>query len=224
MAPLRRRVTLLLFALSTGCWALGAAAQNDPFYARVRGLTDAPYPSFQGSDCTTIKAPRPLVWRVLTAPAPAGNWLLAELNNVVPRGGRYKNGFAASKNDVLTIQEETLDGPRSSDFRVLVAEPERILSLTVIKDDDVMSHDLTKLTYTLFLESNPDGSTDVTWATHYDPSSPFAAVLSGVGSKRIRIRREMGLLVLKALSEAAASMPYPPLPDVAPDPKSRASR
>ncbi|MEO6325797.1 MAG: hypothetical protein ABIT01_06165 [Thermoanaerobaculia bacterium] len=212
--PLARLATILALLSSAVLWSGSAAAQNDLYYNRVRGLTDVPFPSFQGAECTTIKAPRALVWRVLVSPGPAGTWLLADLDNVVPRGARYKKGFVASKDDVLTITSEVLNGPRTTELRVLATIPERVLTLAVTKDDDVIAHDIANLIYTFVLESNPDGSTDLYWATHYDPSSPFAAAFSGIGSKKSRLHSEKGLLVFKGLAEAATLTKYPPLPDL----------
>jgi hypothetical protein len=218
--PLAGRVALLpLFVLAIFS-ARPAPAQNDLYYNRVRGLTDVPYPSFQGAECTTIQAPRKLVWRLLISPGPAGAWLLADLDNVVPRGGRYKKGFVATKDDILTITSEVLNGPRSTELRVLAMIPEHVLALAVTKDDDVIAHDIANLIYTFVLEPNPDGSTDLYWATHYDPSSPFAAALSGIGARRSRLKSEKGLLIVKALAEAAATMKYPPLPDLPVEPAS----
>ena len=214
-----RRTSLFLALLVLPVFSAGTAlAQKDLYYNRVRGLTDVPYPSFQGAECITIQAPRKLVWRVMVSPGPAGDWLLADLDNVVPRGGKYKKGFVDTKDDVLTINSEVLNGPRSTELRVLATLPEHVLAFAVTKDDDVIAHDIANLIYTFVLESNSDGSTDLYWATHYDPSSPFAAALSGIGSKKSRLRSEKGLLTLKALSEAAATMKYPPLPDLPAEP------
>lgn len=219
--PIGPRIAILLaLLLPTTFAAQSALAQKDLYYNRVRGLTDVPYPSFQGAECITIQAPRKIVWRVLVAPGPAGDWLLADLDNVIPRGGRYKKGFVAAKDDVLTISSEVLNGPRSTELRVLAVLPEHVLALAVTKDDDVIAHDIANLIYTFVLDANIDGSTDLYWATHYDPSSPFAAAFSGIGSKKSRLRSEKGLLILKALAEAAATMKYPPLPDLPVEPAS----
>lgn len=208
-------MTFLRPHLLAALLAFYPGAQNDPFYARVRGLTDRPYPSFQGYECATIPAPRPVVYRLLAAPDRAAEILLAGLPNVLPRGAHYRKERTATKGDVLTLSADTLRGARQIELTVVAAIPGRLLAFAVTHDDGVMTTDVTELIDSFLLESNPDGTTDVYWANHYDPSSPFAAALGPLReTRRYRQRRETGLLVIEGLARAAALVPGgPPLPD-----------
>jgi uncharacterized protein YndB with AHSA1/START domain len=192
-----------------------AAAQNDPFYARVRGLTDRTFPSFQGFDCATVAAPREVVFRLLAAPDRAAQILLAGTANVLPRSASYRKERTAAKGETLVLSADTLTGPRRIELTVVAVVPGRLLSFVVTKDDQVLSRDVADLTDTFYLESNPDGTTDVYWANHWDPSSPFAAAMSPLGfGRRFRTRRELGLLMIEGLARAAASVPGgAPLPE-----------
>jgi uncharacterized protein YndB with AHSA1/START domain len=205
---MRRRLVCAGLLLSSGI----AAAQGDPFAARARGLTDYRYPTYQGVECTTIAAPRELVYRVLIGPETAGDWLLADLPMVAFRNAHYRKGPAATKGDALILTADTPQGIRNVELKVLFAVPPRALALAVTKDEEVISPSVDNLTDTFVLEETPDGQTDLWWATHYDPDSPLAAALSGFGgARRYKSRVQAGLLVLKALAETAAAMPAPPL-------------
>lgn len=197
-------------------WGGPLAAQNDPFYARVRGLVDAPYPSFQGADCVHVNAPAATVWRVLVGPEGVPLWLFEELDNVVPREARYRKGPTASMGETLTVTANTTVGPRKVELTVLALQPGQVLSLRVSDDPGgLLTEGTTSLIATLVVESLGDGTSDLWWATHYESDSPLAAALSGLGGqRRYRIRREGGLRALGALAEAAARLPYPPLHDV----------
>lgn len=185
-----------------------AAAQGDPFYARIRGLTDRVYPSFQGFDCRTLPAPRETVFALLASPDRAAQFLLVGLPNVLPRAASYRKERSATKGETLVLSADTLEGPRQVELSVVVVVPGRLLSFSVSKDPGLLTRDVTELFDTFHLESNPDGTTDVFWANHYDPSSPFAAVFGPLrATRRFRTRRELGLLVLEGLARAAASHP-----------------
>jgi uncharacterized protein YndB with AHSA1/START domain len=184
--------------------AFPAAAQIDPFYARVRGLTDRPYASFQGFDCTTVHAPREVVFRILASPDRAAQILLAGLPNVVPRGASYRKNAMATKGEVLTLTADTLTGSRKIEMSVVAVVPGHLLSFVVTSDPQVLAKDVTDLFDTFTLESNADGTTDVYWANHYDPSSPFMAALGPLAGRRFRVRRETGLLVLEGLGRASS--------------------
>lgn len=206
----------LLLVAALGMPGVLGAAQNDPFYARVRGLADVPYASYQGYDCATIPAPRELVFRILASPDRASEILLAGLPNVLPRTARYRKERTAAKGEVLVLAADTVAGRRQVELNVLAILPGHLLSFGVVKDEQLLAFDVTQLSDTFFLESNPDGSTDVYWANHYDASSPFAAALGPLrGAPRFRARREAGLLALEGLARAAAAIRGgPPLPDV----------
>ena len=185
----------------------------DPYVARARLLTRVPYPPFQGDDCITIEAPRDIVWRILAAPEYMDNILLADIPNVVPSGARYRRVWTAEKDAVLILDAITMGGPRNCELTVLATVPGEFLAFRLTKASDEMTDvGLTQLTWTLLVAQRPDGTTDVAWASHYDADSPFAAaVLSMSGRKRQQSRRQSGLLILKSLAEAAASMKDPPL-------------
>jgi uncharacterized protein YndB with AHSA1/START domain len=196
--------------------ALSARAENDPYRIRVRGLTDVPYPSYQGDRCTTIHAPKDVVWNILTDPAHAGEWLLTDLENVTPMSARFRKGTSLAKGEVLLLSVDTKQGPRTVELTVLVAVPDQLLALAVTKDDDVISPGAANLIYTFLLEEPEPGSTDLYWATHYDSDSPLAAAVSPLkgGKRRYLARAERGLLVLWGLGEAEearlTSSPTPP--------------
>ncbi len=197
-------------------WGGPLAAQNDPFYARVRGLVETPYPSFQGADCAHVNAPAATVWRVLVGPEGVPLWLFAGLDNVVPREARYRKGPTASMGETLTVSANTTQGPRKVELTVLALQPGQVLSLRVSDDPaGLLTAGASSLVATLVVEALGDGTSDVWWATHYESDSPLAAALSGLGGqRRYRVRREGGLLALASLAEAAARLPHPPLHDV----------
>jgi len=202
---LRNAVALALFASA----AAGAArADNDTYRMRVRGLTDVPYPSYQGDRCTTIEGSREAVWKILTNPRWASQWLLTDLDAVVPLSAKLKKGSALTKGEVLVLGVETKDGPRTVELTVLVAVENQLLALAVTKDDDVISPGAANLIYTFVLETPEAGKTDLYWATHYDSDSPLAAAFSPLkgGKRRYEARVERGLLVLWGLSEASVSL------------------
>jgi uncharacterized protein YndB with AHSA1/START domain len=185
----------------------------DRYTARARLLTRVPYPAFQGDDCISIAAPRAIVWKLLAAPEHMDDILLAELPNVVPSGGRYQKAWTAQKDAVLVLDAITLGGPRNAEMTVLATVPGEFLAFRLTKASEEMTDvGLAQLTWTFLVEERPDGTTDVAWASHYDADSPFsAAVLSVTSQKRQHSRRQAGLLILKSLAEAAASVKYPPL-------------
>jgi len=203
----------LLLALSAG----GVRAENDPYRSRVRGLTDVPYPSYQGDRCTTIDAPRTVVWGVLTDAARSGAWLLADAD-VVPMGARLKKGSSLAKGEVLVLSVDTKEGPRNVELTVLVSVENQLLALAVTKDDDVITRGTANLIYTFVLEEPEKGKTDLYWASHYDSDSPLAAAVSPLkgGKRRFAARVEHGLLVLWGMAEAAGALettgglPVPP--------------
>ena len=49
---------VLVVLAAVGLTSCGSVKSLDPYGARMRGLTDVPYPAYQGADCTTIAAPR----------------------------------------------------------------------------------------------------------------------------------------------------------------------
>ena len=168
--------------------AAPADAQYDPYKARVRGLTETPYPSYQGDRCTTIDAPRAEVWKVLTSPERAADWLLTDVDVVVV-SARLKKGSSLDKGEVLVLGVDTKEGPRAAEVTVLVAIENQLLALAVTKDDaEVISPGATSLIYTFVLEEPEKGKTDLYWATHYDSDSPLAAAVSPLkrGKKRAK--------------------------------------
>lgn len=220
----RRRASLLSAAAACSLvLTLGAGralAQNDPYRTRVRGLTEVPYPSFQGAVCTTVEAPRALVWEVLTSSDRAAQWLLTDLDGVTPVSGSYKKkGDTVGKDDVVLMTVETAEGVRNVELKVIAAAEGQLLAFAVTKDDGIIAPGAANLIYTFVLEDAGPGKTDVYWATHYDSNSPLAAISSPLGGKRrFATRVERGLLVLKALTEARASLPPPPpLPEIRPN-------
>lgn len=194
----------------------GAEAQVDTYKARVRGLTTRPYPSFQGDRCTTIDAPKDVVWDVLLSPRNATDWLLADIEDVIPLGARWQKGTGSSKGDVLALSVTTPVGQRSVDLTVLASVPGQLLALEVTKDDGVISPGVTDLVYTFVLESKGPKTTELYWATHFDSDSPLSAAMSALkgGQKRYASRAERGLMALWGLATAAAELNVepPPLP------------
>jgi hypothetical protein len=204
--------------------SLDATAESDPFSARVRAVTSVPYPAFQGADCTTLNAPRALVWRLLVSPERAATWLLAGVPSSGPRSARYGKQPTATKGDSLTLEVDTENGPRQIELKVVAEIFGEALAFLVTKDDaDIVDKGITQLIFTFVLDPRTDGTTDLYWAWHYDSDSPFSAVLFSMGAqKRAQKRREAGLLSFKALVESAAALKELPLHDVAaPQPPAR---
>lgn len=192
-----------------------ARAQVDPWAARVRARSDTALATFQGVNCVSIQAPRALVWRLLVAPEYAAKWLFAGVPDLLPRGARYKKGPTAEKGDVLTLEATTLEGPRHIDLLVLAAAPGQLLSFLVKADDaDLLDKGVEKLSLTFVLDTPVGGTTDLTLAMHYDPDSPFSAILSPGAVRRQHERRQASLNMFQLLAEEAARMKDPPLHDV----------
>ncbi len=192
-----------------------AGAQVDPWAARVRARSDTALATFQGVNCVSIRAPRALVWRLLVAPEYAAKWLFAGVPGLLPRGARYKKGPTAEKGDVLTLEATTLEGPRHIDLLVLAAAPGQLLSFLVKSDDaDLLDKGVEKLSLTFVLDTPVDGTTDLYLAMHYDPDSPFSAILSPAAVRRQHERRQASLNTFQLLAEEAARMKDPPLHDV----------
>jgi uncharacterized protein YndB with AHSA1/START domain len=190
-------------------------AQTDPWAARVRARSDTPLATFQGVDCVSIRAPRAVVWRLLVAPEYAANWFFAGMPHLLPRGARYKRGPTADKGDVLTLDATTLEGPRHLELVVLAAAPGQLLSFLVKSDDaGLLDKGIEKLSLTFVLDTPTEGSTDLYLAMHYDPDSPFSAILSPAAVRRQHERRQASLTLFQALAEQAARMKDPPLHDV----------
>jgi hypothetical protein len=199
----------------------GASAQQpDPWSTRLRSYTDTPIATFQGAECVSIDAPKSIVWRLLVGPETVGTWLLYGAPNVVPRRARYGTALTAAKGEVLSIDATTLDGPRRIDLAVIAAQPGEVLSFLVKSDDaDLLDARVERLTISFFVEARPDGTTDLTWASHYDSDSPFSALLSPAYARQRRARRLSALRLFKAIAEEAASLPDPPLHDVPTSPQ-----
>jgi len=213
MAVFRGSLPAVLLA---ACLAPGLArAQTDPWAARVRSVSDVALATFQGVDCVSIRAPRPIVWRLLVAPEYAAKWFFAGVPDILPRGAHYKNGPTAEKGDVLTLDATTLEGPRHLEMVVLAMAPGRLLSLLVRSDEgDLLDKGVEKLSLTFVLDTPVEGTTDVTLAMHYDPDSPFSAILSPTAVRRQHERRQASLNMFQLLAEEAARMTDPPLHDV----------
>ena len=203
-------------AFLAACLVPGLArAQADPWAARVRSRSDTALATFQGVDCVSIHAPRALVWRLLVAPEYAAKWFFAGVPDLLPRGARYKKGPTAEKGDVLTLEATTLEGPRHLDLVVLAAAPGQLLSFLVKSDDgDLLDKGIEKLSLTFVLDTPVDGTTDLYLAMHYDPDSPFSAILSPAAVRRQHERRQASLNMFQLLAEEAARMKDPPLHDV----------
>jgi len=203
-------------ALLAACLVPGLArAQADPWAARVRSRSDTALATFQGVDCVSIHAPRALVWRLLVAPEYAPKWFFAGMPALLPRGASYKKGPTAEKGDVLTLEATTLEGPRHLDLVVLAAVPGQLLSLLVRSDGgDLLDKGIEKLSLTFVLDSPVVGTTDLYLAMHYDPDSPFSAILSPGAVRRQHERRQASLTIFQLLAEEAARMKDPPLHDM----------
>jgi uncharacterized protein YndB with AHSA1/START domain len=202
-------------ALASFFLAAGARADVDPWAARVRMRSDTALATFQGVNCVSIHAPRALVWQLLVAPEYAAKWFFAGVPDLLPRGARYKKAPTAEKGDVLTLEATTLEGPRHLDLMVLVAAPGQLLSFLVRSDDaNLLDKGIEKLSLTFLLEAPVEGTTDLYLAMHYDPDSPFSAILSPAAVRRQHERRQASLNMFQLLAEEAARMKYPPLHDV----------
>lgn len=213
-------------ALLAVCFVPGLArAQADPWAARVRARSDTALATFQGVNCVSIHAPRAFVWRLLVAPEYAAKWFFAGVPDLLPRGARYKKGPTAEKGDVLTLEATTLEGPRHLDLMVLAAAPGQLLSFLVRSDDaDLLDKGIEKLSLTFVLDAPVDGTTDLYLAMHYDPDSPFSAILSLAAVRRQHERRQASLNMFQLLAEEAARMKDPPLHDVPVSEAARAPR
>jgi uncharacterized protein YndB with AHSA1/START domain len=206
--------------------ARGAPAQQpDPLTTRLKRFTETPIATFQGAECVSIDAPKSIVWRLLVAPETVSMWLLAGVPDVVPRRASYGRGLTASKGDVLSIETTTADGPRRIELTVIALQPGEVLAFLSKSDDaDLLDARVERLTISFFVDARPDGSTDLTWASHYDADSPFSALLSPTTVKSRRARRLTALSVFKAIAEEAARLPDPPLHDVPTSPQPSATR
>jgi hypothetical protein len=216
--PMKRPLPIL------GVLALAAvrasAQQPDPLSTRLRTFTDTPIATFQGAECVSIDAPKSVVWRLLVGTETVSTWLLSGVPNVVPRRARYGKGLTASKGDVLSIDATTADGPRRIDLTVIAFQPGEILSFLLKSDAaDLLDAKVESLTLSFFVDARPDGTTDLTWASHYDADSPFSALLSPTYMPARRARRLSALRMFKAIAEHAALLPYPPLHDVPTSPQ-----
>jgi hypothetical protein len=211
----RDRVIVAAFA-SVSLFSTLARAQQDPWSARVRTLSDTPLATFQGVDCVSIHAPRSIVWRLLVAPEYAAAWFFADSPKLKPRGAHYKKGPTAEKGDVLSLEATTSEGPRHLDLSVIVATPPDMLSFLVSSDDaDLLDRGIERVSFTFGLESVPNGLTDLYLASHYDSNSPFAAILSQAAARHQRERRLAILEMFRVIAEEAARLKYPPLHEVA---------
>jgi uncharacterized protein YndB with AHSA1/START domain len=196
------------------------AQQPDPLSTRLRSFTDTPIATFQGAECVSIDATKAIVWRLLVGPETVSTWLLSGVPNVVPRRARYGKGLTASKGDVLSIDVTTVDGPRRIDLTVIAFQPGEALSFLLKSDAaDLLDAKVESLTLSFFVDARPDGTTDLTWASHYDADSPFSALLSPTYMPVRRARRLSALRMFKAIAEHAATLPYPPLHDVPTSPQ-----
>lgn len=202
--------------LLTAClWPGLAMAQTDPWAARVRSRSDVSLATFQGVNCVSIHAPRGVAWRLLVAPEYAAQWFFAGVAGLLPRGAHYKKGPTAEKGDVLVLDATTLEGPRHVEMVVLAAVPGQLLSYLVKSDDgDLLDKGVEKLSLTFVLEEPVNGTTDLYLAMHYDPDSPFSAILSPAAVRHQHERRHASLTMFQLLAEQAARMKDPPLHDV----------
>ncbi len=209
---MRRTFPIFILALAA---ASGASAQQDPWAERLRAFTDTPIADLQGVDCVSIDAPRAIVWRLLVGPETAATWMLAGVQGVIPRRAHYRKGLTASKGDILSLEATTPRGPRHVDLAVIAFQPGEVLSF-LVKSDEARLLDVAvaRLTASFFVEAWPNGTTDLTWVSHYDSNSPFAALLSPSEAHQRNIRRLHALDIFKSLAESAARLPYPPLHDV----------
>jgi uncharacterized protein YndB with AHSA1/START domain len=206
-----------VLALAAGS---ASAQQPDPLTTRLRNATETPIATFQGAECVSIDASKTVVWRLLVGPETVSTWLLAGVPNVVPRRARYGKGLTASKGDVLSIDATTADGPRRIDLTVIAYQPGEVLSFLLKSDAaDLLDAKVESLTLSFFVDPRPDGTTDLTWAAHYDADSPFSALLSPTYARARHTRRLLALNMFKAIAEQAATLRYPPLHDVPTSPQ-----
>ncbi|MGA7992712.1 MAG: SRPBCC family protein [Thermoanaerobaculia bacterium] len=216
--------SLAILGLATLAARAASAQQPDPWSTRLRSYTDTPIAAFQGAECVSIHAPKSVVWRLLVGPETVSTWLLAGVPDVVPRRASYGKALTAAKGLVLSIDVTTVDGPRRLDLTVIAAQPGEVLSFLLKSDDaDLLDARVERLTISFFVEGRPDGTTDVTWASHYDSDSPFSALLSPTYVRPRRARRLSALHLFKAIAEEAARLPYPPLHDVPTSPQPSAT-
>ncbi len=213
---MRRVPPVLAFAVAA---AIGGPAQPDPWAARLGAFTDTPIADLQGVDCVSINAPRAIVWRLLVGPETAATWMLAGVPGAIPRGAHYRNGLTASKGDVLSLQAATPGGSRHVDLAVIALQPGEVLSFLVKSDEArLLDAAVARLTASFFVEARPDGTTDLTWVSHYDSNSPFAALLSPVDAYergQPATPRAEHLQDPGRVSRAAPIPPAPRRPDVA---------
>lgn len=214
-----RRSLAIFGLLALAAW--GASAQQpDPWSTRLRTLTETPIATFQGAQCVSIAAPKSIVWRLLVGPETVSSWLLAGVPGIVPRRASYGKALTAAKGEVLSIDATTLEGPRRLDLTVIVVQPGEVLSFLLKSDEaDLLDAKVERLTVSFFVEGRPDGTTDVTWASHYDSDSPFSALLSPAYARQRHNRRLLALTLFKTIAEEAARLPYPPLHDVPTSPQ-----
>ncbi|HVO49813.1 MAG TPA: SRPBCC family protein [Thermoanaerobaculia bacterium] len=219
---MRRFLATLVLAVLA---ARGAAAQQpDPLTTRLKRYTETPIATFQGSECVSIQAPKSIVWRLLVGPETVSTWLLAGVPGVEPRRASYGKGPTATKGDVLSIAATTADGPRRIDLTVIALQPGELLALLVKSDDAaLLDAKVERLTLAFFVDGRADGTTDLTWASHYDADSPFSALLSPTYMRGRHARKLAALNLFKAIAETAASLPYPPLHDVPTSPQPTAA-
>ncbi len=197
-----------------------AAQQPDPLTTRLKTFTDTPIATFQGAECVSIAAPKDIVWRLLVGHETISTWLLAGVSGVVPRRAYYAKGPTASKGDVLSIEATTIEGPRRIDLTVIALQPGEVLAFLMKSDDaDLLDSKVERLTLSFFVDARPDGTTDLTLASHYDSDSPISALLSPGSVRTRRTRRLSALHMFKAIAEEAARLPYPPLHDVPTSPQ-----
>jgi uncharacterized protein YndB with AHSA1/START domain len=219
---MKRAFAAVAFAALAGGGAL--AQQPDPLTTRLKSYTETPIATFQGSECVSIGAPKSIVWRLLVGPETVSTWLLAGVPGVVPRRASYAKGPAAAKGDVLSIEATTADGPRRVDLTVIALQPGEVLSFLLKSDDaDLLDAKVERLTISFFVDGRADGTTDLTWASHYDADSPFSALLSPTYMRGRHARRLGALTLFKAIAEEAASLPYAPLHDVPTSPQPTSS-
>jgi hypothetical protein len=223
----RMKRSLLVLGVVVLLAVRASAQQPDPLSTRLRSFTDTPIATFQGAECVSIEAPKSIVWRLLVGPETVSTWLLTGVPNVVPRRARYGKSLTASKGDALSIDVTTADGPRRIDLAVIAFQPGEALSFLLKSDAaDLLDAKVESLTLSFFVDARPDGTTDLTWASHYDADSPFSALLSPTYMPARRARRLSALRMFKAIAEHAATLPYPPLHDVptSPQPSSTSRR
>jgi hypothetical protein len=219
---MKRALATLAFL---GLAARGATAQQpDPLTTRLKSYTETPIATFQGAECVSIRAPKSIVWRLLVGPETVSAWLLAGIPGVVPRRASYAKGPTAAKGDVLSIDATTADGPRRVDLTVIALQPGEVLAFLLKSDDaDLLDAKVERLTISFFVDGRADGTTDLTWASHYDADSPFSALLSPTYMRGRHARRLAALNLFRAIAEEAASLPYPPLHDVPTTPQPTAA-